>query len=285
MSSWVMRKILKETAANKWGAKEDIYFESVPAKRLGVFNTTKKRAKATPAGLSDHDAQVLTKVKRRAYRLDMCLFNLCGIRFGWSSVIGIVPVIGDVLDVLLALMIVRTCQQVEGGLPSGVKSKMVFNIVLDFVVGLVPILGDLVDAMFRANTRNAAVLEDYLREKGKKNMRKSGVPLPAVDPSDPVEFDRREEMRTSPGYTMQPPSRQQMSTVSQSHSRRGTMPSQPAQARVRDHGRSGRAHPASRGSSRPRNDLRDMEEGVVSHHPSTASRHQRQVSRNSSRRG
>lgn len=35
---------------------------------------------------------VLTKVKGRAYRLDMALFTFLGIHFGWGSVIGLVPV-------------------------------------------------------------------------------------------------------------------------------------------------------------------------------------------------
>ncbi len=43
----------------------------------------------------------------------------------------------------MALMVVRTCEQVEGGLPSEIKAKMLFNIVLDFGIGLLPILGDI----------------------------------------------------------------------------------------------------------------------------------------------
>jgi hypothetical protein len=73
---------------------QDPYFETVPATRLDgrpSSKKAKKRRKALPEGISEHDAQVLTKVKRRAYRLDMSLFNCCGIRFGWSSVIGIIP--------------------------------------------------------------------------------------------------------------------------------------------------------------------------------------------------
>jgi hypothetical protein len=45
----------------------------------------------------------------------------------------------------MALMVLRTCEQVEGGLPADVKSKMYINIILDFGIGLVPFLGDLAD--------------------------------------------------------------------------------------------------------------------------------------------
>lgn len=103
----------------------------------------------------------------------------------------------------MALMVMRTCQQVEGGLPSSVKSKMMFNIMLDFVVGLVPFIGDLADAVFRANTRNAVELEKYLREKGAKNLKAQGQSAATVvDPSDPDEYDRimRAENGPPPAY-------------------------------------------------------------------------------------
>jgi hypothetical protein len=73
---------------------QDPYFETVPATRLNGKPSTKKTKKipkALPPGISDHDGKVLTKVKRRAYRLDMSLFSFLGVRFGWGSVIGLVP--------------------------------------------------------------------------------------------------------------------------------------------------------------------------------------------------
>lgn len=74
-------------------AWQDPYFEEVPASRLSraLGKKTQKRRKAIPPGLSKNDEQVLTQVKRRAYRLDLCLFSLCGIRFGWGSVIALIP--------------------------------------------------------------------------------------------------------------------------------------------------------------------------------------------------
>jgi hypothetical protein len=109
----------------------------------------------------------------------------------------------------MAMMVLRTCQQVEGGLPNEVKAKMLFNIVLDFGIGLVPFLGDIADALFRANTRNAVVLEKFLRAKGEKALKAQGQPLPQIDPSDPDEFDRRMRAESPPPqYTTAPPTRQ-----------------------------------------------------------------------------
>jgi hypothetical protein len=97
-------------------------------------------------------------------------------------------------------MVLRTCQQVEGGLPPSVTAKMYFNIIFDFGIGIVPFIGDLLDAMYRANTRNAVELEKYLRRKGAAAIKAQGRPVPAIDPSDPDEFDRhmREEYGPPP---------------------------------------------------------------------------------------
>ena len=73
---------------------QDPYFETVPAtdldgrpKRNGKTKKIKRRINPK---IPKADAEVLTKVKRRAYRLDNAI-SFCGIRFGWSSIIGFVP--------------------------------------------------------------------------------------------------------------------------------------------------------------------------------------------------
>jgi hypothetical protein len=112
IAKFIGKKILGETLENKFGKEvcslianpkrvycdayknQDPYFEQVPVARLDgtPSGKVKKRRKALPPGISDNDGKVLTKVKRRAYRLDMCLANCCGVRLGWGSVIGFMPV-------------------------------------------------------------------------------------------------------------------------------------------------------------------------------------------------
>lgn len=62
-------------------------------------------------------------------------------------------------------LVFRKASQVEGGLPPALKSRMMLNIVMDFAIGLVPFLGDVADALFKANSRNAWLLEEYLVKK------------------------------------------------------------------------------------------------------------------------
>ncbi|RYP41197.1 hypothetical protein DL767_001201 [Monosporascus sp. MG133] len=199
MTSFVVKKLFGEYAKNRFGC-EDPYFEYVPATRLGgePSGKLKRVKKALPPGISEHDAQVLTKMKRRAYRLDSGLCSFFGTRVGWDSVIGLFPVFGDVLAFLLALMVIQTAKQVEGGLPFTLKARMYALALLDFTVGLIPFVGDIADAIFKSNNRNTVALEAYLRDKGIKNLQRRGLPIPDVDPSDP---DDRLDASSRPEYT------------------------------------------------------------------------------------
>lgn len=194
---------------------QDPYFEEVPAKNLLGRPSNKKRKKATPEGLSKHDAKVLTKVKRRAYRLDLSLCNFCGIKFGWSSVIALFPAyelsppppcaskeiahnfttltveltvfvhsFGDAIDAFLALLVVMSANKVEGRLPGSVLFHMLFNVFLDFAIGLLPFVGDLADAMYKCNTRNAVLLEKFLKQRAKTNLKRANNPAAIRDESE-----------------------------------------------------------------------------------------------------
>ncbi|KAK2604831.1 hypothetical protein N8I77_007729 [Diaporthe amygdali] len=118
-------------------------------------------------GVSDHDNRILASVRRRSWHLDMSLFHWCGFRFGWSVIIGLVPVLGDIVDCLLAYWIIRKADKIEGGLPSSLKARMYLNVAADFGIGLVPLLGDIADALYKANSRNTWLLEDYLVKKAR----------------------------------------------------------------------------------------------------------------------
>lgn len=127
-------------------------------------------------------------------------------------------------------MVFKTACQIEGGLPTTLKLQMFFNIALDFIVGLIPFLGDVVDAAFRANTRNAVVLEKHLREKGKKELRRSGLPIPDADPSSGKEYDR------DLPYDSDPSSGHAAGAGSSQNGHGNHEPQQPQEARVHDNG-------------------------------------------------
>jgi Domain of unknown function (DUF4112) len=112
------------------------------------------------------------------------------------------------MDLFMALMVFKTCNQIKGGLPQAAKAQMMFNIMLDFGIGLIPFLGDLADAIYKCNSRNAIVLENHLRKVGKKNLRQSGLPEPLVDPSLGEEYDKDDD-ELPPSYESAQPAPQQ----------------------------------------------------------------------------
>lgn len=90
---------------------------------------------------------------------------MCGFRFGWAGIIGLIPWIGDVISLMLALQILHRAQTIEGGLPASVNLRMLSNIMFDFGIGLIPIVGDLINIMYKCNSRNFILLEQYLIKK------------------------------------------------------------------------------------------------------------------------
>ncbi|KAK4153679.1 hypothetical protein C8A00DRAFT_33553 [Chaetomidium leptoderma] len=126
-----------------------------------------EEAKVVLASLSRNDADILRRVCHRAYRWDLgfAIFCCCGPRFGWSAIIGLLPVIGDFADLFMALILIKKAAKVDGGLPASMYARMMKNILLDFALGFIPVLGDFADMFYRANTRNAWLLYAFLEAK------------------------------------------------------------------------------------------------------------------------
>jgi len=169
----------------KPGGQWDPYFEYRPNKR----GKLKKVKKQIPSYIPEHDAAILAKVRKMAYRLDV-QHSILGMRFGWSAIIGAIPEVGDAVDVLLAIYVYYLCRKVEGGLDSKTKMKMKAWIATDGLVGLIPIVGDIIDANIKCNARNCRILEEWLDEKHKpKEIRIADEKVTAVrkrrDPSYP----------------------------------------------------------------------------------------------------
>jgi hypothetical protein len=117
-----------------------------------------------PPGLSARDAAILKSVKKRAHYLDKG-FSLCGMRFGWTFLIGLVPVAGDVANALINyVLVVRKARNAD--LPDWLVARMLFNNAVSAGVGFVPFIGDVVLAIYKANSRNAALLDEFLRIRG-----------------------------------------------------------------------------------------------------------------------
>lgn len=96
---------------------------------------------------------------RRIARLQDSRFSLLGIRFGWDSVIGLIPGFGDAATTVLASWIVIDAARL--GVPRPVLARMGLNVAADLLLGATPLIGDLADVAFKANLRNVRLVERH----------------------------------------------------------------------------------------------------------------------------
>ncbi len=94
-------------------------------------------------------------------------------RFGLDALIGLIPGVGDVVGAGMSGFIILTAARL--GAPPSVLVRMLANVGLDAVVGAVPLAGDLFDVAWRANTRNAALLERHLEAPSATKRASGGV--------------------------------------------------------------------------------------------------------------
>lgn len=85
------------------------------------------------------------------------------VRFGWDSLLGLVPGVGD------AAALIPACYLLYKGHDLGARkrtlARMALNTGLDATIGAIPVLGDLFDLFFKANNRNIAILKRDLEQR------------------------------------------------------------------------------------------------------------------------
>jgi hypothetical protein len=112
-----------------------------------------------PAGTLDHLTVVraISKVMDTAFTLPGTNF-----KFGVDAVVGLIPVVGDVVGGVIGTYIIFVAAKM--GVPKPVLTRMLMNVGADAVAGAVPVVGDALDAAWRANAMNVRLLEQSLAE-------------------------------------------------------------------------------------------------------------------------
>lgn len=123
----------------------------------------------TPPGQSENQLSEamkrdLAKMDRLAYLLDNSL-GLPGTKFriGLDPLIGLIPILGDVVTLLISLYLLFYAGRYKMG--GGVIFLMAMNILLDYAIGSIPVLGDLLDFGYKANARNARLMRKELSKR------------------------------------------------------------------------------------------------------------------------
>ena len=111
----------------------------------------------------------LERLRRWSHLLDN-VFRVpgTGLRFGWDSLLGLIPGLGDALTTVLSGTILIHAFRFQ--VPRVIQVRMLLNVAIDVLVGSVPVLGDAFDFAWKANAKNVELLERHALEE-----RRAGV--------------------------------------------------------------------------------------------------------------
>ncbi len=119
---------------------------------------------AIPRAQSSVDPEylrLLERLQQSAVRLDARYrIPLTRIHIGWDAIIGLVPIAGDIVALLLSTDILRQARSL--GADGRLMRRMAVNVVVDALLGAIPVVGTVFDVFYRANIRNMRLLLDEI---------------------------------------------------------------------------------------------------------------------------
>lgn len=110
-------------------------------------------------------AQRLANITDTAVRVPVL-----GFKVGLDFLIGLIPGIGDVIMVLVALRIVYLGRKI--GVPKHLQKVMIRNCIIDFGLGFIPVIGDIIDIFYKANRTNVKLMETWWLEQNQADLKK-----------------------------------------------------------------------------------------------------------------
>lgn len=112
-------------------------------------------------GLDRDPASVRQRIEAMEHLLERSFtMPVINRKFGLDFIIGLVPVVGDVVTAAMGTWIVWEARNL--GMPGWKIARMMGNVGLDLVLGAVPLVGDAADFLFRSNSRNLRIIKRHL---------------------------------------------------------------------------------------------------------------------------
>jgi hypothetical protein len=110
----------------------------------------------------DRDPQ---SVRKRVEAMELLLersLRLPGtnIPIGLDSVIGLIPVLGDLVTAAMGAYMVWEARNL--GMSKWALTRMTANVGIDTVLGAVPFLGDAFDLVWKSNSKNLKIIKKHL---------------------------------------------------------------------------------------------------------------------------
>ncbi len=105
-------------------------------------------------------------VERRIASVSHVLDDLVAVpggqRVGIDPIVGLIPVVGDVIPAIVSFWIILEAARFR--LPRIVLARMVVNAGVDLVIGAIPLLGDLFDFVSKPNAKNLELFRRHALE-------------------------------------------------------------------------------------------------------------------------
>lgn len=109
-----------------------------------------------PVRSKEQQAELIAHVLDDAIRLPGT-----SVRFGADPIVGLIPVVGDLLAILSGVPILLIAQQLR--IPSHDLIRMAYHQLLNGLIGAIPIAGDFYSFGFKSHAKNSALLVRALK--------------------------------------------------------------------------------------------------------------------------
>ena len=81
-------------------------------------------------------------------------------RVGLDSLVGLIPVVGDLATAAMGAWIVWEARNL--GMSKWQLTRMAGNIGVDTLIGAIPFAGDLFDFLYKSNTKNLRIIRKHM---------------------------------------------------------------------------------------------------------------------------
>ena len=106
---------------------------------------------------------VRARIERLEWLLERAITLPGNFKVGLDSIVGLIPVAGDVITGAMGLYLVWEARNL--GASRWLQARMLGNVGLDTALGMVPFVGDLFDFVFKSNSKNLGLLKRYLDQR------------------------------------------------------------------------------------------------------------------------
>lgn len=112
------------------------------------------------------DSDEIAACRARIDRLDRLAdtldarFRIFGVPFGWDSILGLIPGIGDAVTAVPGAVMLYEASRM--GARKRAMARIVANTGIDMLIGGIPVIGDAFDVIFKSHRRNIDILKKEL---------------------------------------------------------------------------------------------------------------------------